>query len=529
MLRAPFDFTDDGNLVYPAPQGTTLCQHADRWWDKVRANVEHLGPFRPVLWVHWELTANTLGADPVAWRTMRLVWCGIAATMFLWLLRELKIHPVAALVVAAAAFWNPYRNEVWTSLTLAEGVAMPYAFLALIASRKAANSPRSWAWDLAAVFGLLMALGCKNMFVALMPAMIALRLWPDAVSLKEGWRANRSRSGIYLVPLALPLAHFIYFQLHWHPGHYEAHQPSWEQVGRIASWMKGAEGLDFLGVGIAVVLGILVWFARRSGGVSRGAVVAEHRAALLAGSLLFLSGIAVYLPLQIMAARYTMPAVWGFDLMLAVLITHFVRIPLVVPRRVGLTALGLGLAVMMVANIGRQEKVAARSQVLWNALEHIEQSAPPGSRIAWVSGPAPGLNAEEGIHFHWHLLHRGRGDVCVGLFDETNQPITRVEILPLRGDPDFRISLTPSDGPWERGQTFACRYWIGRKQYTCSLQPARRQETTPSLLDPWSESFMKAGFENSTTDASQLQKLTNNSANTGQNPTATAELKPKSP
>ena len=32
----------------------------------------------------------------------------------------------------------------------------------------------------------------------------------------------------------------------------------------------------------------------------------------------------------------------------------------------------------------------------------------------WISGPAPGLNAEEGIHFQWHLLHRGRGDLKVG-------------------------------------------------------------------------------------------------------------------
>jgi hypothetical protein len=76
-LNAPFDFIDDGNLVYPAPPGTTLAQHAERWWDKVRANVEHLGPFRPVLWVHWELAANTLGADPVAWRAVRMAWCGL--------------------------------------------------------------------------------------------------------------------------------------------------------------------------------------------------------------------------------------------------------------------------------------------------------------------------------------------------------------------------------------------------------------------------------------------------------------------
>ena len=34
--------------------------------------------------------------------------------------------------------WNPYRNEIWTSLTLSEGVAMPYALAGLCWAR--ANS-----------------------------------------------------------------------------------------------------------------------------------------------------------------------------------------------------------------------------------------------------------------------------------------------------------------------------------------------------------------------------------------------------
>ena len=106
--------------------------------------------------------------------------------MLLWLMRELRLHPVAALVAGAAAMWNPYRNEIWTSLTLAEGVAMPYALFALVAARKAGAARRSWAWDAAAVLALLAALGCKNIFVALVPAMLALRLWPDGVTLRDG-------------------------------------------------------------------------------------------------------------------------------------------------------------------------------------------------------------------------------------------------------------------------------------------------------------------------------------------------------
>ena len=102
-LAAPFDFIDDGNLVYPAPPGTTLSGHVERWWDKVRANAEHLGPFRPAVWAHWELAANTLGGDPLAWRAARLGWCALAATALLWLMRELRLHPAAALVAGVVS------------------------------------------------------------------------------------------------------------------------------------------------------------------------------------------------------------------------------------------------------------------------------------------------------------------------------------------------------------------------------------------------------------------------------------------
>lgn len=243
-LTAPFDFIDDGNLVYPVPE-PTLTGQVSVWWDRVVANVEHLGPFRPVLLAHWQVLSNVCDGDPLAWRAARLGWCALAAMMLLWVLRELKAHPVAALVATAAAMWNPYRNEIWTSLTLAEGVAMPYALLALVAARKATGSPRPWRWDVAAVFGLLFALGCKNIFVALVPAMAVLR-WSNGF---------RWRPALYLVPLILPAMHFAYFKLNWKPGNYEVAGPSWEQVSRFALWLKGAAGADFLAVGVAMVLG----------------------------------------------------------------------------------------------------------------------------------------------------------------------------------------------------------------------------------------------------------------------------------
>src|SRR5262245_59864580 len=100
-LAAPFDFIDDGNLVYPAPSGTTLQGHAEIWWSSVVANFEHLGPFRPTLWAHWHLQANLFRADPLSWRVYRFLWCGLAAGMLLWFLRELRVPAPAALFAVA--------------------------------------------------------------------------------------------------------------------------------------------------------------------------------------------------------------------------------------------------------------------------------------------------------------------------------------------------------------------------------------------------------------------------------------------
>src|SRR5262245_4799870 len=190
-LSAPFDFIDDGNLVYPAPPGTTLRGHAELWWKQVAANVEHLGPFRPVLWAHWHVQANLFEGNPQLWRLFRFCWCVLAAGMLLWLFRELGIPPVAALLAGAVAMWNPYRNEIWMSLTLSEGVAMPYALFALIAARKASLCDRPLWWDVGGVLCVLLALGCKNTFAALVPAQIALRFLPEGTSLRDAWRNHR--------------------------------------------------------------------------------------------------------------------------------------------------------------------------------------------------------------------------------------------------------------------------------------------------------------------------------------------------
>ncbi|MFO0804545.1 MAG: hypothetical protein U0791_15645 [Gemmataceae bacterium] len=465
-LATPFDFIDDGNLVYPAEPGLGFRGHVALWWEKVEANYEHLGPFRPTLWVHWQIQANLFGGDPFLWRLHRFLWCGLAATMLLWLFRELKVQPVAALLAGAVAMWNPFRNEIWTSLTLAEGVAMPYAIFALIAARKASASPSPLKWELASMFAVLVALGCKNTFAALVPAQMLLRLWSEGAPFREAVRSNWRRTAMLGLTLILPAAHFIYFKNHWHPGQYETQPVSLAQFTRILNLLKGTIGLEFLGAGI-VLSAVCLWKNRQRPPVAAGG--------LAAALVLLAAGIVVYLPMSMIAGRYAMPAVWGLDILLAMLLTTLISLPASVWKKAAFAAVCAAVAVVAVSNVGRQEKFAARAKMLWEAVDYAEKNVPPGTRIAWMSGDsaAGGLNIEEGIHFQWHLYHRGRGDLRIGLFDEAGKPLNRVELPPLDGEPAFAFAgKSVQAREWEAERNIASNYWLGRKKYECQF--ARR-------------------------------------------------------
>lgn len=469
-LATPFDFIDDGNLVYAAPP-MALGERVALAWEKVVANYEHLGPFRPVLWVHWEIAAELFGGDPVRWRTARMVWSGLAVAALLALLRELGVRPLPALFAAALSFWNPYRNEIWTSLTLSEGVAMPYALVGLWCAARAGRSRVAWPWEVASALGVLMALGCKNVFAALVPVQMYLRVYAHSERGERSPRCARvaaSRACLMALTLLLPIGHYIYYRLNWHTGQYPPGGPSLAQLGRMLRALPGAMSVDFLGAGLALALGAVV-AAKWSGAVLG---VGRYRVACVAGLLLVLCGIMVYLPIPAMSGRYTMPAVWGLDLILAAFLSVLAEVPAVRCRRLAGVGLAGGLAVVIGANVGRQDKFAARAEVLWQAVETVERAAGPRTSVAWLSGPA--LNVEEGIHFRWHLLARGRGDVAVQLFDEHGQPEVRCE-LPTggRGRPEgwavTGVPQPPPGGPWSLRQSFRQDYWVGRRHYECYL------------------------------------------------------------
>lgn len=486
-LQTKFDFIDDGNLVYPSAH-MPLAARAGVVWGKIKANVEHLGPFRPVLWVHWEVEADLFRGNPFVWRSARLVWCALAAGMLLWLLHDLGVSRWAALMAGALSMWNPFRNEIWTSLTLAEGVAMPYALLGLVAAIRAGRAERRWSrllWDITAVSGVMMALGCKNVFVALIPAQLALRLCPDGWNLREGLRLRGPHAAALLAPIVPFAIHFVYFKLNWHAGQYQPPGPSWGQLVRYLNGLKGAVSLDFVGAGIGLAVVALLLLR------SASEVWRKHSTAVVAGGLLLLAGIVIYLPMDGVSGRYTMPAVWGLDVLIAVVLANVITVSTAAWHPMSKLAVGAfvaGLCAVAAANIGRQQKFAARAEMLWQALEWTErQPLPPGTVVAWVSdtaastggkvayaAPTAGLNIEEGIHFDWHLRARHRASRVVRLLDESGRGQDRVEI-PDSGDALPAVLFTAFDAPpsgaglgWEKQQTFEGAYWAGKKRYRCS-------------------------------------------------------------
>src|SRR5204863_6383679 len=71
---------------------------------------------------------------------------------------------------------------------------------------------------------------------------------------REAVKRNGLRSLALGVTLAMPIAHFIYFKQHWHPGQYETHPATWEQFVRILSLLKGTMSLDYLALGLVLAL-----------------------------------------------------------------------------------------------------------------------------------------------------------------------------------------------------------------------------------------------------------------------------------
>jgi hypothetical protein len=477
MLGCRFDFIDDGNLVYPSP-AMPIGERLGVVWNKIVANYEHLGPFRPVLWAHWELAADILQGSEFGWRLTRMIWCSFASMALLGLMNTLRVPVGAALIAVAAATWNPHRAEIWTSLTLSEAVAMPYALFALIAAARAPGSSRSWLWDAAGMLAILAALGCKNTFMALIPVQMFLRLDPSTLPLREGRRRHGWRAVVLALTAIAPLAHLLYLKTHPFPGHYPTSPPTLGHVLNFASGLKGAMGLDFLGVGI--VLGALTAIAMPRNSAEPQRPNRTTFAWLSTAALLTIFGTAVYLPIGAVAPRYAMPAVWGLDLALAYILARLADAQRTRWTWIAGGAFAAGLAGLVVANVGKQQKFIARADMMWQTLEAVESLAPVGGTVAVYTGDPlkGGIDPSEGVHLQWHLKARG-SDVVVDLRDAAGVPLPMVELTGRPTQPPALAvwgATSPSDWQWRVARSIAAPYRFGRNTYASHVGLAPRPD-----------------------------------------------------
>lgn len=489
-LAAPFDFVDDGCLVYSSRESWTGLPQ--RIWQRSVAEFETYGPFRPAAWAHWMLAAEALGVEAWRHRLARLLWGGLSAAMLLLLLRELGIRPLASLATTAAAMWNPYRNEIWLGLGLTEAFAMPYALAALWCAARAAQRPRPWVWDLAGASAAIVALLCKNTFAAIVPAQVLLRLTGDGGAVAGGVRRHGRAAFLLSLTLVVPAAHFIAYRLDPRPKVYMT-TFSHEQPRRMLSSVASAAGYPYLLCG--VVLAGLAGRRRKvepigtddTAGLRRHSAAAglvqgssKVRSTVMTGLVLCAGGMAIYYPIDGVAGRYTMPAVWGVDLLLASLLnaagqSSWRR------RRLAAAGFALGLCGLLIANGGRQERTAARARLLWQALSAVEEALPAGGRVLWcgVPGVQPthqGLGQGEGVHFHWHLQGRGRSDLNIVFAAEADSDTSAADLAVTDGSPP------PQADRWRRMADFEESYWLGLRR--CRVVLWQRTEAPGSVETP---------------------------------------------
>jgi hypothetical protein len=181
-------------------------------------------------------------------------------------------------------------------------------------------------------------------------------------------------------------------------------------------------------------------------------------------------GIGIYLPMRAISGRYTMPAVWGADICFAILLSALAESTSNAWKRAAYVGLACGIVAVAVANLGKQQKFAARAGVLWQTLEYVEQEARPGAWIAWMESAA--LNQEEGIHFYLHLQSRRKANLKVCLLDNQGLPFRRRELPEPGATPDYLVTgdaCIRDSQAWQLERVFTTDYWAHTHHFQCYL------------------------------------------------------------
>jgi hypothetical protein len=325
-LTVPFDFQDDGGLIY-AVRSTGPVDWFNHVWYLVVSEFGGLGPFRPTYWFVLQSAAAAFGEVPVLWRLAFFTWSIVAAASMLMLMRELRIGLLAALFTTALVMWNFRSGSIWTRIAYSENIGFPFTCLALIAAVRAGRSKRPIGWDLCGFLCALIALGTKNTFAAIVPAQLLLRAAPEGVDLFRGISKHRLALLFLGSALLLPVVHIVLFSATPHgPASYVMGFPTWRGVRVILNGYMQATSLPFLAPALAIAVAALTDQTHRTAGAatifaSLGAAMRDmfqaHRAAFLAGGLLAAAGAAIYMPMNVGGGRYTVPGVIGLNIIWA--------------------------------------------------------------------------------------------------------------------------------------------------------------------------------------------------------------------
>jgi hypothetical protein len=495
FLNTGFDFADDGVLVYPKGV-SSLPQFLEMIRISTLDDFKNHGPFRPTAWAFWRGQAELFHGDPFLWRLGRQLWIILSAAVLMLFLKELGIRLGVAALVTVLAIWNPFRAEIWLGLNFMEGTMMPFALGGLICATRASYAERPAGWDLCGFCCILLVVLSKNVFLAMIPAQLFLRVATPSRPLREGLRKHGMRALMLGVVALVPVVHFIFYKLNYRPGQYDVGLTA-EQPLRLLRNMGVALAVDFLAP--VLLLGIwLIGRSRREGSDlklrdewcgesppfrhSFGSFPGPMRNALGVGVILFLAGLGVYLPVLGAAARYVVPGIWGLDVLLALFFTRLAFVPAGPWKRATYGLVVCALFALGLINLGKQTKFSARNELLWDVLLTLEEQGSSANPVGWVGvdfARKTGnlLEFGEGYHFAQHLRARGWEDLDFHLLDALNQEQTEsfgdapAAARDMRVPTRYLITGTAPapDGAWILVADFQRPYWAGLRHYQCYL------------------------------------------------------------
>jgi hypothetical protein len=439
-LWQPFDFEDDGNLVY-APPTESIGARVAHVTERTVEDFTSRGPFRPVYWAYFEANYYFFGTNPVGWRIVRLTLLLLSAYLLIAWLSDLGIAPPAAAAAALVGLLAPLRGSIWYRLGFGEAIAVPFMLLAFWATTRArcgeypsaqtrGQSP-SWLrlnplrtplrrgqspflgkaprrWDCVAFIGLLAAVLTKNVFVAAVPAAALLRVWPHQSTWRESLRRHWRSAAVLSLVVLVPVFHLGAFAaIVEHKSEYTLSLPTWRHLVWMLRSVALSCGIEFLGIGLAVTIAGVAWVQR-----ARQTLFGKQ-SAIAVGLLLLAGGIVVYLPAlgqSRPAGRYTVPAACGGDVLLAVLLSAIPAIGVPWVRRMSWTLLAAGGAALVVVHFHLEIEFIGRCTALAESTRWLSTEAPIGATVRVASGA---LSAGEIVHLRAHLAGSNRGDLAV--------------------------------------------------------------------------------------------------------------------